>query len=448
MRKLLIFATSALLVSSARAASRPPKSPPPPQQTLPTPTASLLTLKQAEALALKNHPQVLAAQYQAQAGNEAVREQLSAYYPTVFGSVTGSVADNNTRIGAGFLTDSRLFNRFGQGITVDQLITDSGRTPNLVASSRLRSKAAQQNAQATRYDVLLAVDQAFFEVLRAQELLKVAQQTVNERQVVADQVSALVKNKLKSDLDLSFAQVNLAQARLLLITTQNNISKAFAQLNRALGSDTPQTYALQEEPPPPAPPLTSDPLVAEAMADRPELIALGFDRQAAYKFQKAERDLSFPTVEGMGVAGFIPEIDQITLPRAIPDHYEGAAINVDIPIFNGHLFAARRASAMLKARAADEDLRNEQERIARDVRDAWADSTTAYQQIGVSDQLMNQAKLALALAQGRYNLGLSSIVELNQAQLSETEAEIQDVNARYDYQIQNAALQYQIGSLR
>jgi len=448
MRKPFTILIAAVLISPGWAASQSaqvPQSPAPPQ---PAPGTQVLTLKDAEALALKNHPQVLSAQYQALASNEAVREQLSAYYPTVFGSVTGSVAGNETRIGAGLLTVSRLFNRFGQGITVDQLITDSGRTPNLVASSRLQSQAAQQNAQATRYDVLLAVNQAFFEVLRAQALLRVAQETVNERQVVADQVTALVNNKLKSDLDLSFAQVNLAQAQLLLITAQNNVTKAFAQLNRAIGSDTPQSFTLQEEPPPAAPPATVDPLVAEAMADRPELMALGFDRQAAYKFQKAERDLSFPTVEGMGVAGFIPEIAQLTLPRVIPDHYEGAAINVNIPIFNGHLFAARRAAAMLKARAADQDLRNEQEGITRDVRDAWADSTTAYQQIGVSDQLVNQAKLALALAQGRYNLGLSSIVELNQAQLGETEAEIQDVNAKYDYQIQNAALQYQVGDLR
>ena len=408
-----------------------------------------MTLKDAEALALKNHPQVQSAQYEALASNQSVREQLAAYYPTVFGSVTGSVADRESRIGAGSLTDSRLFNRFGQGITVDQLITDSGRTSNLVASSRLQAQAAQQNVQATRYDVLLGVNQAFFETLRAQALLKVAQQTVAERQVVSDQVTALVNNKLKSNLDLSFAEVNLAQAKLLLITTQNNITKAFAQLARSLGSDgAQQTYTLQDEPVPPAPPGSADLLLAQALNDRPELIGMRFNQEAAYKFQKAERDLSFPTVEGVGVAGYIPDIAQLTLPRVVPDHYEGAAINVNIPIFNGHLFAARRTAAMMKAHVADQDLRNEQELITRDVRDAWADATTAYQQIGVADQMVNQAKLALALAQGRYNLGLSSIVELNQAQLNETEAGIQDVNAKYDYQIQNAALQYQEGTLR
>jgi len=443
MRNPAIVLLAATLTAPWLAAGQ---SSPAPRQPQAAPT--VLTLKQAEALALKNHPQVQSAQYEALVSNEVVREQLSAYYPTVYGSVTGSVADRQTRIGAGYLTDSRLFNRFGQGITLDQLITDSGRTPNLVASSRLQARAAQQSLQATRYDVLLAVNQAYFEALRSQALLKVAQETVAERQVVADQVTALVNNKLKSDLDLSFANVNLAQAKLLLITTQNNIVKAFAQVNRALGSDSQQSFSLQEEPSPPPPPSTADPLVSEAMGNRPELIALRFDRDAAYKFQKAERDLSFPTVQGEGVAGFIPAIAQLTPPHVIPDHYEAAAINVNIPIFNGHLFAARRTAAMMQARAADQNLRNQQERISRDVQDAWADSTTAYQQISVADQLVNQAKLALALAQGRYNLGLSSIVELNQAQLGETQAEIQDVNAKYDYQIQNAALQYQVGLLR
>jgi outer membrane protein len=442
--------TAVPLLAAAQAGQAPQAAPVPQgARGAPAPIAGpVLTLPEAEALALKNHPQVQSVQYQALASNQAVREQLSAYYPTVFGSVTGSVAGRETRIGAGSLTDSRLFNRFGQGITVDQLITDSGRTSNLVASSRLQAQAAQQKVQATRYDVLLAVNQAYFETLRAQALLKVAQQTVAERQVVTDQVTAFVNNKLKSNLDLSFAQVNLAQARLLLITTQNEINKAFAQLTRALGSDTQQTYALEEEALPAPPSASADPLVTEAMTDRPELIGMRFNQEAAYKFQKAERDLSFPTVEGVGVAGYIPDIAQLTLPRVIPDHYEAAAINVNVPIFNGHLFAARRTAALMKARAVDQDLRNEQELITRDVRDAWADSTTAYEQIGVADQLVNQAKLALALAQGRYNLGLSSIVELNQAQLSETEAEIQDVNAKYDYQIQNAALRYQVGSLR
>ncbi|MGH9469421.1 MAG: TolC family protein [Terriglobia bacterium] len=412
-----------------------------------SPTPPPLTLQQAEQIALKNHPQIFAAHYNALAADQGVREARSAYFPTVDGEITGSAADRDSRLGAGFLAASRLFNREGQGIAVGQLITDSGRTANLVASSRAQAYAANEDADSTRYDVLLAVNQAYFEALRSQALLKVAQQTVAERQVVLEQVTAMVKNQLKSKLDLSFAKVNLAQASLLEIQARNNIKIAFAQLTRAMGLQNTPSFMLEEAPVPPAPPSTAASVLAEAAQNRPELASLRFSLESAQKFQRAERDLSFPTVAAAGVAGYIPAIEQLTSTR-VPDHYEAAAVNVEIPVFNGRLFAARREAALMRERQANENLRDMQERIARDVRVAWADAVTAYQRIGVANDLLNQAQLAMALAQGRYNLGLSSIVELSQAQLNETQAAIQDVNARYDFENDTAILQYQAGTLR
>src|SRR5580700_7646413 len=108
-----------------------------------------LSLQDAEALALKNHPRVQAAQHVQSAMNQRIDETRSAYYPTLSGDVTGSQANPRARLGAGYLTDSSLFNRLGQGITLSQLITDSGRTPNLVASSRLLASAAEQTVTAT-----------------------------------------------------------------------------------------------------------------------------------------------------------------------------------------------------------------------------------------------------------------------------------------------------------
>ncbi|HTV53362.1 MAG TPA: TolC family protein [Terriglobia bacterium] len=407
-----------------------------------------LTLQQAETIALKNHPQVFAAQYNQLASDQVVREVRSAYYPTAYGSLTGSDADRDTRLGAGVLNAPRLFTREGDGITIDQLVYDSGRTPNLVASSRLSARAADENTQATRYDVLLAVNHAYFEVLRAQALLRVANETVAERQVVQSQVDVMVKNKLRSELDLSFANVNFAQAKLLQIQSQNNLDAAQAQLTRAMGLANRQAYTLQDVPLPPAPPSSSAPLLAAAMGNRPELAGLRFQQQSAYKYQRAQRDLSFPTVTAVGAAGYIPVIDQILRPSIIPDHYEAAGINVNIPIFNGHLFAADREEALMRARQANQNLRDMVERIDRDVRVAYYDAVTGYQRIGVTEQLLNQAKLALALAQGRYNLQLSSIVALSQAQLGETQAEVQAVNAKYDFENENAVLEYQTGMLR
>ncbi len=407
----------------------------------------VLTLKAAQDLALKNHPQVLAAQNAVGVADEQVTETRSAYYPALSADLTGSQGNVDSRIGAGALTASRLFNRFGQGIVFSQLVTDTGRTPNLVASSRFQAQASGKDYEATRFDVLLQVDRAYFDVLHAQAVVKVAEQTVAARQLLLDQVSALAKNQLKSQLDVSFAAVNVSEAKLLLLRAQDSVQSALAELARALGSDQPVNYQLVDEPLPPSPSANMAEFVAEALKNRPELASLRYSREAAYKFFAAEKDLPRPVVSLVGVAGFLPFINQVTSTR-IPDEYEGVAVNVEIPIFNGHLFSARREAARYQASAAEQKLRDEQERIIRDLNVAWASAMTSYQRIDVTAQFLRQAALALDLAQGRYNLGLASIVELTQAQLNLTQAEIENLSAKYDYQTQYSVLQYNLGALR
>src|SRR5579862_6792612 len=99
-----------------------------------------LTLQEAEAMAIQNHPQIQASQNEINYSNQQIVETRSAYFPTVTGDLTGSQGNSNSRIGAGDLAASRLFNRFGSGALVRQLITDSGRTSNLVSSARLQAQ--------------------------------------------------------------------------------------------------------------------------------------------------------------------------------------------------------------------------------------------------------------------------------------------------------------------
>ncbi|HLJ45762.1 MAG TPA: TolC family protein [Bryobacteraceae bacterium] len=413
----------------------------------PTPQPPALSLQEAETAALKNHPQILAAQNEAEYSGQQVTVARAPYFPVIAGDMTASAANIGSRIGAGYLTDSRLFNRYGQGITFNQLVTDLGRTKNLVASSQLNSQAAAQNVTATKYDVLLAVNRAYYGVLRAQAVVRVAQQTVDARQLLLDQVNALARNNLKSQLDVSFSEVSVSEAKLLVINAEDAVDEAYAELARAMGSDQVINYRLADEPLPPSPATAPDALIAQAMKDRPELASLNLSRESSRKFAEAEKDLSRPSVSLVGTAGYTPYIQQLTS-QVIPPEYAGAAVNVNIPVFNGHLFSARREAANYRALEADQRLRDEQQRIARDVRVAWASAVTAFQRIDVTSQFLRQAALGLNLAQGRYNLGLSSIVELTQAQLSQTQAEIENLNAKYDYQTQNAALQYTIGALR
>jgi outer membrane protein len=405
-----------------------------------------LTLQDAKTTALANHPQVLAAQQETGYTNQQVIEARAPYYPTVDAALTGSQGNSLARVGAGALSASRLFNRFGQGIVFSQLVTDSGRTKNLIAGSRLQAQASDDTYHATQYDVLLEVNRAYFSALHAQAVIRIANETVQARQLLSDQVTTLANNNLRSQLDVSFADVNVSEAKLLLLRAQNEVEASLADLTKALGTDQKTAYQLVEEPLPQSPPPTPDQLVVQAVSTRPEVASLRAASEAASHFAEAEKDLARPTVSTLGTFGYLPLINKGG--GKIPAEYEGVALNIDIPIFNGHLFSARREAARYRANEAAQRLRDAQDRISRDVRVAWANSMNSFQRIDVTAQFLRQATLALDLAQGRYNLGLASIVELTQAQLNVTQAEIENLSAKYDYQIQNAALQYSIGLLR
>lgn len=407
------------------------------------PASQTLTLKQAEQIAIQNHPQIQAAINVATVAEEQVKQQRSAYYPMANGSATGVAAENNSRISAGLLNSPMVFGKYANGVSVNQLVTDFGRTHELVKSSNLHAEAQQERVVTSREDVLLGVDRAYYGVLRAQTLLRVAQETVKERQLVVDQVNAEYQSKLKSGLDLSFAQVNLSQANLLLIQAQNDVQASFAELSAALGYSDERIFQLTDEPTPPQPPADWSQLIELAMRDRPELISQRLDVGSAQSYATAERDLWLPTVSAAGVAGLAPvRADELTSTR-----YAAAGFNVNIPIFNGHLFGALRGEADAEARAQQQYLRDLQNRITRDVRTAWLNAQSAYQGLSVTQQLLEQAQKALDLAQSRYKLGLSSIVELSQAQLNETQAKIAEATAKYDYQTDLSVLDYQVGQI-
>jgi outer membrane protein len=403
-----------------------------------------LSLKDAQALALKNNPQISVARLTALASQQVTRQVRSALWPSASLELTAVDADPGSRITAGGLNNPVVYQRAAGGAVVSQLLTDFGRTTNLISSANLAAKAENQNALATKEQILLAVDQAFYNALQSHAVLTVAQQTVNARQTLSNQVGALFKAKLKSELDFSFANVNLAQAKLLLLDAENNENSAYAALSAVLGFSILQSFQLVEDSTPNVAPLDNvDDLINTAFTMRPEILALEFQFEAAQKFQKAERDLLFPDIRAMGVVGDTP----VRNPIISTNWYGAVGVNVDIPVFNGFLFTARSREASLRAQATSERLRDLRDRIARDVRTAWLNAKTAYDRLAVTQQLLEQANLALSLAQSRYNLGLASIVELSQAQLQQTQAQISDAQAGYDYRLSVAILQYQTSGI-
>jgi outer membrane protein len=403
-----------------------------------------LTRKQAEETALKNNPRVSISQLLALAQHQVVREARSAELPTANAAITAEKALDGSRISAGTLTASRLFTHAGAGGDFAQLITDFGRTHNLVLTQKLEEQAANASSLATREEIVLATDQAFYDALTAQAVLQVAKQTVNARQATETQVNQMTQNKLKSSLDLSFADVNLSQSKLLQLDAQNNADASMAALDSVLGLDHDVTYQLIDDTSPnSAPSADFHSLIQSALAQRPDLQSLTYGEQSAQKFARAQWDQRLPSVTAAGTVGTVPiRVDQFYT----NNWWGGIGVNMNIPIFNGFLYSAEAKEAKFRAQAEAERTRGLRDQIVRDVRTAWLQANNAYQRIGVTDELVKQANLALQLAQTRYQLGLSSIVELSQAQLQQTSAAIDNTNAQYQYRLALATLEYQVGT--
>lgn len=442
------------LMADLRQSSEPQTDPSTPTHTVTpaqNPSAPVrMTLKDAEQLALKNNPRISVGRLLALAQHQVSRESRSALLPALTGNITAVDANEGSRIGAGSLNAPRLLEHAGAGVTLSQLLTDFGRTTNLISAAKLREKAQNANALATAEDIILATDQAFYNALEDQALFKVARQTVATRQSAENQIEQLAKNQLKSNLDLSFAQVNLSQAKLLQLDAQNNLDSTMAALAAVLGFDKQVTFDLREDDAePPAPGTDVDGLIRTAFTQRPDLQVFTYEQQAAEKFRRAQRDQLLPTISALGIAGGTPVRPDCfggCFPNYFTSSWYGAiGVNMSIPIFNGFLFNAEASEAKYRAQAAAENTRDLRDRIARDVRTAWLSANTAFQRVSVTAELAKQADLSLNLAQSRYHLGLGSIVELSQAQLQQTDAAIGYVNAQYQYRLALSVLDFETG---
>jgi len=173
-------------------------------------------------------------------------------------------------------------------------------------------------------------------------------------------------------------------------------------------------------------------------------MALDYDQQAAQKHGRAQREQLLPSISTLGVVGGTPIRDDQYF---ISNWFGAVGLNLEVPIFNGFRYSAEANEADERTKAAQENLRDLRNSVARDVRDAWLQCNTSYQKIAVTEQMVKAANMGLNLAQARYKLGLSSIVELSQSQMEQTQASIENVNAQFEYELSLAALNYQLGNV-
>jgi outer membrane protein len=399
-----------------------------------------LSLAQAQEMAIRNHPGLAAAALSAQSGESLIKEARAAYFPTLNANITAAAAESGATLSAGAITTSSLYTRAATGVIATQLVSDFGRTGKLAESAKLRSDALGRNVESTRAQLLLEVQVAYYEALAAQSVLAVSQQTLELRRLTLRQVDALAQSGLRSTVDVSFAQVNVSEAELVLSRAESGAQASHARLAAALGYERDQSFTLSDEPLPQ--PLSSDAqaLIDHALQSRPDLAAFRLNHDALERFAEAEGRLKAPTISAVAVAGVAPWRDE-----RLRESYSAASVNVSVPVLNGGLLGARSAEAALHAASAGKSAQEMAVQIARDVRVAWLAASDAFRRLDVTARLVAQADEAVRLARARYDNGLGSIVELNQGEVNQSEAQRIAASAKYDYLIAIAALNYAAG---
>ncbi|MDB6054848.1 MAG: outer rane efflux protein [Verrucomicrobiales bacterium] len=401
-----------------------------------------LSLEEVERLALLTHPQANKARLRVNLSREVKKESFSPFLPNVvFNATAVGTSDANTRIGAGSLSNPAIFERNAEGITISQVITDFGRSVNLYGAAKDLWKAETQNENATLNSLLYQADTLFFLALETDEVTHVAAQTVTNRLELLNQVSALASNKLKSDLDLSFAKIGVDEANLLFLNAKSEKDSALLRLNAFIGRPVTDTLQLNYSDVAQASISTNlTELIFIALKENPALKRLRLESESANKTSRAERALHYPTISAVASAGIIPAGD-----KTFREDYAAAGINLSLPLFAGGQHVARQREAKIREDIAQESLREAETNIVREVKIAWFTANSAHEKEIVTEKLLQHAGQSYNLAKTKYDVGSSSIIEFSQAQLNKTSAEINQKTAHYEYLVKRANLYYQIG---
>ncbi|TLY22665.1 MAG: TolC family protein [Nitrospirae bacterium] len=403
----------------------------------------VLTLERSMELALSNHPSLRVA-----SGNQAIQEAQvgqaqAGFYPQVQGSLgynrrtTNSTSTfQGSRVGRSTAGDMTGF--YSSSVTLNQLLYDFGTTNSRVEAQQFQFQAANSDAQTAVQTVVINVQQAYFSLQQAQRLVSVSEEAITQFEKHLDLAKGRFKAGVAPKIDVTTAEVDRSNAQLNLITARNNALVARVTLNNAMGIQTTKQYRVQD--PVQAEPyrVSLDEAVAKAMRLRPEMISQRAQEQAAEAAIKAAQGNFFPTVTSSANYSY----SATDFPLVWNWSLGGT---VSVPIFSGFLTQQQVAQAratLLTTKANGDVLR---QTILLDVNQASLNLEAAWEKLRVTAVTVDQAKERLALVEGRYKAGLSTAVEVTDAEVALVSAQVNDVVAVSSYQAAKAALDKAMG---
>jgi len=421
----------------------------------------VLTLSRALEIALATQPTILAARYSVKASEARVGEVLSNYYPQVTGSasysrihpapateaaVTVPVGGAGAQPGVASPAASSLspfsvkgYDLYTGSMSLNQVVYDFGKTSSQVRINKLNTEASRFDLLNARATVALNVKQAYYNVLQAQRNRDVAKESADQFQRHLEQARGFFEAGTKSRFDVTKAEVDLANAQVNLISAEDQVKLAVVALNNAIGvADAPE-YKLEDVLLYVKLDLPFEDALAQAYAQRPDLLAQEKRTSSSKESITLARKGYFPVLTANGAY----EYTGFDFPLQAAWTY---GLNLSIPVFNGHLTYYQELEARANFSAASANERSLRLDIYSQVEQGYVNLRDASERITASEVSLRQAKENVDLANGRYDTGVGSPLEVTDAILAQANAESTYTAALRDYKTAQAMIEKAIGA--
>jgi outer membrane protein len=397
-----------------------------------------LSLEEAVGIALETQPSIQARLYDYMAAAHRVDQVFATLLPQVTGLVTAARTKSDTG-GGGLSTgpNIRSFNEnFAARVSASQVLFDFGKTFASTEAARRLAEVAQEDVELQRQLITLTVKESFININFARRLIRVQEQAVERADLNLRSARGFFEVGTRPKSDVARAEVDVANARVDLIRARNAERIARVALNTAMGipADTPTEVqdnlffqALQ---------LDRVQLQTQALNQRPEYkqarLLIG---EAEARERRASRDF-LPDISATGTYGGV---------RSTLDEAWSVGLELRWTLFDGGNRIARLRETKVNIDAAQARAKATALDISREVEQTFLVVNEAQERIAAAQTAVASAQENFRLAQGRFDAGVGTILELTDAQLFLTQAQNVEAQALADYRIALARLERAVG---
>jgi TolC family type I secretion outer membrane protein len=420
-------------------------SPQPAQATQPAGAKdpNVLTLDEALQIALDNHPNLKAARERIGAQEAVVGQQMAAYYPTLNFNNTYRTTQTQ-ELNPSRPSDNRAADTFISEGRVNYTIYNFGKREGAVEAARETLSATGFNYKTTVDAVILGVKQSYYVLLGSQAIVKVREETVKNRELLVKQARGFYEVGTRAKIDVVRAESNLFNAEADLIAAQNAVKVAWVTLKNALGLRELAERPLVEEAVMTTIPYTLEQARELAYTNRPELKSFEAQRRAQDQNIATARRGHLPDIIFDAAYGRRNDSDSGFNTFPLQPAWS-VGLNLNIPIFDGFRTTNRVEETLRTYHLIRAQEEAQRQQVALDVESAYLRLVELQERIKANEAAAGAAKENLDLANGRYQVGVGSIIEVTDAQTLYTDAQTTYIRALYDYKIADAQLVRAIG---